>query len=75
MNNIINKKKTGILYVVSTPIGNLKDITYRAIETLKIVNYIAAENIGHTVILLNKYHITNKIISLNKINEKKKLFF
>ncbi|WP_343190003.1 16S rRNA (cytidine(1402)-2'-O)-methyltransferase [Buchnera aphidicola (Astegopteryx bambusae)] len=63
---------TGNLYIISTPIGNIKDITYRSIETLKNVDIIAAENINHTKKLLNFYKIKNKIISFNKNNEKKK---
>ncbi|WP_343189148.1 16S rRNA (cytidine(1402)-2'-O)-methyltransferase [Buchnera aphidicola (Chaitoregma tattakana)] len=71
------KKKTkslGILYIVSTPIGNLKDITYRAIEILKTVNIIAAESINHTKKLLNFYKIKTKITSFNKENEKAKSY-
>ncbi|WP_295164817.1 16S rRNA (cytidine(1402)-2'-O)-methyltransferase [uncultured Buchnera sp.] len=62
---------TGILYIIPTPIGNLSDITYRAVETLKNVDLIAAENIYHTNILLQHYNVKNILISLNKNNEKK----
>ncbi|WP_343184097.1 16S rRNA (cytidine(1402)-2'-O)-methyltransferase [Buchnera aphidicola (Ceratovacuna keduensis)] len=65
-------KNFGNLYIVSTPIGNIKDITYRSIEILKNVNIIAAENIKHTRKLLNVYKIKSNIISLNKNNENKK---
>lgn len=63
---------TGVVYIVPTPIGNLSDITYRALEILKNVNIIAAENIKHTNILLNHFNIKNNLILMNKDNEKKK---
>ena len=55
--------KKGTLYIVSTPIGNLKDITYRAVEILNSVQTIAAEDTRHTKILLNHYDIETKMIS------------
>ncbi|BAC24596.1 yraL [Wigglesworthia glossinidia endosymbiont of Glossina brevipalpis] len=67
-----NKEIFPALYIVPTPIGNLNDITYRAISVLKKVNTIAAENIFHTNNLLNFYFIKNKLTSFNKINEKNK---
>ncbi|QCI18081.1 16S rRNA (cytidine(1402)-2'-O)-methyltransferase [Buchnera aphidicola (Aphis nasturtii)] len=65
-------KNTGILYIVPTPIGNLSDITYRALETLKSVDLIACENIKHTNILLKHFNIKNILITFNKINESQK---
>ncbi|MCX7760667.1 MAG: 16S rRNA (cytidine(1402)-2'-O)-methyltransferase [Hydrogenothermaceae bacterium] len=62
----------GKLYVVATPIGNLKDITLRALEVLKSINYIACEDTRHTKKLLNYYGITNKkLISYHNYNEEK----
>ncbi|MGB9767368.1 MULTISPECIES: 16S rRNA (cytidine(1402)-2'-O)-methyltransferase [Dictyoglomus] len=64
----------GKLYVVATPIGNLRDITLRAIETLKACPVIAAEDTRHTSILLKTYNIQDKIlISYHKYNEEKRI--
>jgi 16S rRNA (cytidine1402-2'-O)-methyltransferase len=67
-----NKIKSG-LYIVSTPIGNLSDITLRTIEVLKKSDYILCEDTRISKNLLNKYEIKSKLISNHKFNEKKNL--
>lgn len=57
------------LYVVATPIGNLSDMTPRAIETLSNVSLIAAEDTSHTIKLLNHFEIKTRMISYHKYNE------
>ncbi|MDA9696682.1 16S rRNA (cytidine(1402)-2'-O)-methyltransferase [Candidatus Pelagibacter sp.] len=59
------------LYLVSTPLGNLKDITLRAIEVLQQSHYILCEDTRVSKNLLDKYHIKSKLISNHKFNEKK----
>jgi len=66
----INKVKFG-LYVVSTPIGNMGDITLRAIEILKKSEYILCEDTRVSKNLLKKYEIRSKLISNHKFNERK----
>lgn len=63
----------GKLYIVSTPIGNLKDITLRAIEVLAKVNLIAAEDTRHAKILLQHYQIGTPTTSFYDFNKKKKV--
>lgn len=67
-NNIENA-----LYVVATPIGNLDDITLRALDTLKNVDVIAAEDTRNTSVLLEKYSISTKLISYHKYSENSRL--
>jgi len=62
-----------MLYIVPTPIGNLEDITIRAIKVLEKSDLIIAENSNKTKILLNKYNIKCQILSCNVFNEKKKI--
>ena len=70
--NINNKVKSG-LYIVSTPIGNLSDITIRAIDILKKSDYILCEDTRVSKNLLNRYEVKSKLISNHKFNEKKNL--
>lgn len=62
----------GILYVVSTPIGNLKDVTLRALETLKEVDLIACEDTRHTLKLLSHYQIRKPLTSYYSYNQLRK---
>jgi 16S rRNA (cytidine1402-2'-O)-methyltransferase len=63
----------GKLFIVSTPIGNLKDITFRAIEILSEVNFILCEDTRVTSRLLSHYNISKKLVSFNAVSEKKKI--
>ena len=61
------------LYIVSTPIGNLDDITFRALEVLKKSDIILCEDTRRSIKLLNHYKIKKKLIAYHKFNEKKQL--
>ena len=61
------------LYLVATPIGNLDEMTYRSINTLKNVKYIAAEDTRNTVKLLNHFEISTKLISHHEHNIKQSI--
>ena len=60
--------ENGILYIVGTPIGNLNDISQRAINILKNVSLVACEDTRQTKKIMNKFNISNKLISFNKHN-------
>jgi len=66
-------KDNGTLYIVGTPIGNLKDITLRAIETLETVDIILAEDTRQTLKLLNHFNIKKQMISYHRHNESVKV--
>ncbi|MFW6114729.1 MAG: 16S rRNA (cytidine(1402)-2'-O)-methyltransferase [Thermodesulfobacteriota bacterium] len=66
----VNKETSpGVLYVVSTPIGNLEDITLRAIRVLQEVDLIAAETVAHTKKLCAHYHIATPLTTYNSHNQ------
>tara|TARA_B100000029_G_scaffold478586_1_gene524833 strand:+ start:1714 stop:2559 length:846 start_codon:yes stop_codon:yes gene_type:complete len=68
-----NKIKKG-LYIVSTPIGNLRDITLRALEVLKLSDFVLCEDTRVSGKLFSHYKIKNKLISNHKFNEKKNIY-
>lgn len=59
----------GTLYLVATPIGNLQDITFRALDILRIADVIACEDTRHTIKLLNHFRISNHLLSYHEHNE------
>jgi len=79
MNNISllshrkEEPENGILYIVGTPIGNLNDISQRALNILQNVSLIACEDTRQTKKIMNKFNISNKLISFNKHNSLTKI--
>lgn len=70
MNSDAREREPGILYVVSTPLGNLEDITLRALRVLKEAEWIAAETVEHTRNLCRHYGIATKLTSFNQHNQR-----
>jgi 16S rRNA (cytidine1402-2'-O)-methyltransferase len=70
MMNVERHKEWGTLYVVSTPIGNLEDITLRALKVLGEVERIAAESVDHTRVLCERYGIKTRLTPYNQHNRK-----
>jgi len=71
-NNGMETDAKGVLYIISTPIGNLEDITRRSVELLRQVHVIAAEDTRRTRILLNHCHIETRLSSCHSYNQEKK---
>ena len=65
--------ESNVLYIVGTPIGNLSDVSLRALNILKNVSLIACEDTRQTKKIMNKYELTNNLISFNKHNFQKKI--
>ena len=65
--------ESSVLYIVGTPIGNLNDISKRALNVLKNVSLVACEDTRQTKKIMNKYEFTNNLISFNKFNFLKKI--
>ena len=76
-NSLLSHRKeepeNGILYIVGTPIGNLNDISQRALNILKNVSLVACEDTRQTKKIMNKFNISNKLISFNQHNSSTKI--
>ncbi len=68
-----HSSQMGTLYIVATPIGNLSDMSFRAVETLSAVDRIYAEDTRNSVKLLQHYEINNKLVALHDHNEEQKI--
>ncbi len=68
-----SKPESGLFYIVGTPIGNLSDISHRALNILKSVSFVLCEDTRQTKKILNKYEFTNNLISFNQFNSSKKI--
>ena len=69
----IQEPESNTLYIVGTPIGNLNDLSLRALNVLKNASLIACEDTRHTKKLMSKFEFTNTLISFNKFNSEKKI--
>jgi len=67
--SFIDVEEKGVIYLVGTPIGNLNDITFRALQILEEVDVIAAEDTRHTLKLLNHFNIKKKLVSYHEHNK------
>ena len=65
--------ESSVLYIVGTPIGNLNDLSFRALNILKHVSLIACEDTRQTKKIMNKFEFTNNLISFNKHNSSSKI--
>ncbi len=72
MDEAKNRAEKGVLYIVATPIGNLHDMTFRAVDILSTVDVIAAEDTRHTARLLSFFNIRATLVSCHEYNEKQR---
>ena len=70
--HIDQEPESGVLYLVGTPIGNLNDISLRALNILKKVTFIACEDTRQTKKIMSKFEFNNNLISFNMHNSEKK---